>query len=44
MLIVLVALPVLGFAGYLWYQMEEYVRHRNRQDLPPKPKAKRRKR
>lgn len=31
-LILLVAAPVLALTFYLWFQIEEYVRKKNRQD------------
>ncbi len=42
-LIVLVAAPVLLLAFYLWFQIEEYVRKKNRQDTQVTTKGKRRK-
>ncbi len=46
MLIILVAAPVIGFAFFLWYQIEEYVRRRNKietQNDPSKRKRRRKK-
>ncbi|MBQ6456268.1 MAG: hypothetical protein IJJ31_03990 [Mogibacterium sp.] len=43
-LIILVSAPVVGFAVFLWYQIEEYVRHRNLRVRQNDPKTVRRKR
>ena len=44
LLIILVAAPVVTFACFLWYQIEEYVRHRNLRVRQNDPKTVRRKR
>ena len=44
MLIILVAAPVIAFAVYLWYQIEEYVRHRNRIETQNDPVRRKRRR
>jgi len=44
MLIILVAAPVIAFAVFLWYQIEEYVRRKNKIETQNDPtKRKRRK-
>ena len=42
-LIILMAAPVLALAFYLWFQIEEYVRKKNRQETPVTTRSKRRK-
>jgi hypothetical protein len=44
LLIILVALPVVALAVYLWYQMAEYVRKKNRQDALENPSLRKRRR
>ena len=44
MLIILVAAPVIAFGVFLWYQIEEYVRRKNKIETQNDPtKRKRRK-
>ena len=43
-LIILVSAPVVIFAVFLWYQLEEYVRHRNLRSGQRAPKKTRRRR
>ena len=42
-LIILVAAPFIVGAFWLWYQMEEYVRHKNLQEASRDPSRKRKK-
>ena len=44
LLIVLVALPVIAIAVYLWYLLAEDVRKRNREDYPSSKSGRRRRR
>jgi hypothetical protein len=44
LLIILVSLPVLVLAYYLWYQVAEYVRQKNRQDALENPSLRKRRR
>ena len=44
LLIILVAAPVVTFACFLWYQIEEYVRHRNMREKQKNPSAGKRRR
>ena len=44
LLIILVAAPVLALAFYLWLQVAEYVRRKNRQDALEKPSLRKRRR
>lgn len=41
-LIILVAAPVIALGFYLWFQIEEYVRKKNRQETQTRSSGKRR--